>query len=303
MSRRTAISGSQEWATRQERGSVTLIRFMVWTTLRLGRPIARLLLYPVCAYFVVCAPSARRASRAWLAHALGRRPGPVDVWRHFWCFGSCVLDRVLLLNDRTDLFEISLHGDEILTDIRARHGGGFLFGAHLGSFEVIRAVGRSLGDTRVSLVMYEDNARKTNQVLNAINPALAMDIIGLGKPGSMLAVSQRLEAGHLVGILADRSLDNERHVAIPFFGEPAAFPVGPFRMAAILMRPIVLMVGLYRGGGRYEIHFELIDEPAESSGQVTDQAIEATMRRYVARLEHFCRAAPYNWFNFYEFWK
>jgi predicted LPLAT superfamily acyltransferase len=30
--------------------------------------------------------------------------------------------------------------------------------------------------------------------------------------------------------------------------------------------------------------------------------IEATMRRYVTLLEQYCRSAPYNWFNFYEFW-
>jgi predicted LPLAT superfamily acyltransferase len=299
VSRRNALSGPQEWATRKERGSVTLIRFIVWITLRLGRPVARLLIYPICAYFVVFAPRARRASRAWLVRALGRPVGVVDVWRHFLCFGECVLDRVLLLNDRTDLFEISVRNEAVLTEIRTRHGGGFLFGAHLGSFEAVRAVGRAVGDTKVSLVMYEDNARKTNQVLNAINPALAMDIIGLGKPGSMLAVSQRLDAGHLVGILADRSLDNERQLAIPFFGTPARFPVGPFRMAAILMRPVVLMVGLYLGCRRYEIYFELIVEP----GEPTEAAIEAAMRRYVARLEYYCRLAPYNWFNFYEFWE
>jgi predicted LPLAT superfamily acyltransferase len=25
--------------------------------------------------------------------------------------------------------------------------------------------------------------------------------------------------------------------------------------------------------------------------------------RYVERLEHYCRLAPYNWFNFYDFWR
>ena len=302
MSRRTAVSRREEWATRRERGSLALIRLMVWITLRLGRPTARLFLGPVCAYFFLCAPKARAASKAWLAKALGRRPTPSDGWRHIWSFASCVLDRVLLLNDRMDLFDIALHGEDVLTGVRARHGGGFLFGAHLGSFEVVRAAGRALGDTRVSLVMYEDNARKTNQVLNAINPALAVDIIGLGRAGSMLAVTRRLDEGHLVGVLADRGLDSERCLSLPFFGEPARFPVGPFRLAAILKRPIVCMLGLYRGGGRYDIHFELITEPDADPGQSPDQAIEQTMRRYVARLEHYCRSAPYNWFNFYDFW-
>jgi predicted LPLAT superfamily acyltransferase len=279
---------------------VPLIRLMVWLILRFGRSASRVLLVPICGYYFLCAPRARHASRTWLTRALGRPPGVSDIWRHFWCFAVCVLDRVLLLNDRLDLFDISLHGEAELAAVRARYGGAFLFGAHLGSFEVVRACGRALGDTRISLVMYEDNARKTNQVLNQINPALAVDIIGLGRPGSMLATQERLASGHLVGVLADRSLANERQLSIPFLGAPARFPVGPFRLAAILQRPIVLMVGLYRGGRRYDIHFEVLSDP-ETAGNA-DRAIEAMMRRYVARLEYYCRSAPYNWFNFYEFW-
>jgi predicted LPLAT superfamily acyltransferase len=299
---RAALSRREEWATRRERGSALLIRLIIWITLRLGRPAARLLLVPVCAYFVIFAARSRAASRSWLTRALGRPPAAADVWRHFWCFASCLVDRVLLLNDRTDLFEIGVHGEDVLAGVRERHGGGFLFGAHLGSFEVMRTMARALGDTRVSLLMYEQNARKLNRMLNAINPALAIDIVGLGQPGSMIAVRERLEQGHLVGILADRSLDDERRLTMPFLGQPARFPVGPFRLAAILKRPVVFMAGVYRGGRRYDIHFELIAQPDEAAGLTTEQAIEETMRRYVARLEHYCRSAPYNWFNFYEFW-
>lgn len=300
MSRRAALPRPAEWATRRERGSVLLIRLMVWLTLRFGRSASRILLVPACGYFFLCAPLARRASREWLARALGRPPRTSDVWQHFWCFASCVLDRVLLLNDRLDLFDITRHGEAELASVCARHGGTFLFGAHLGSFEVLRACGRALGDIRLSLVMYQDNARKTNQVLDAINPALAIDIIGLGRPGSMLAVRERLAAGHLVGVLADRSVATERQLSLPFLGFPARFPVGPFRLAAILQRPIVFMAGIYRGGRRYDIHFEVLSE-SDMAGD-TDQAIENTMRQYIARLEHYCRMAPYNWFNFYAFW-
>jgi predicted LPLAT superfamily acyltransferase len=62
------------------------------------------------------------------------------------------------------------------------------------------------------------------------------------------------------------------------------------------------MVGLYRGGNRYELHFErLVDEPrVERSAR--DAQIREWVARYAARLEHYCREAPYNWFNFYDFW-
>jgi predicted LPLAT superfamily acyltransferase len=251
---------------------------------------------PVCVYFYLFSARARAASLAYLARVLGRRPSAIDRWRHYRCFATCLLDRVLLLNDRVDLFEFTIHGEAALTAIRERHGGCFLFGAHLGSFEVVRAAGRHMADVRTTLVMYEDNARKTNAVLNAINPALAIDIIGLGKPGSMLALKDRLDEGHLVGVLADRSLESERRMAFPFLGASARFPVGPFRMAAILGRPIVMMLGLYRGNRRYDIIFETI------SATPADEPTEQTMRRYVERLEHHCRSRPYNWFNFYDFW-
>jgi predicted LPLAT superfamily acyltransferase len=286
----------EEWAHRRERGTTPLIRLMVWITLRLGRSAGQWVSSPVCAYFYLFSARARAASLAYLARVLGRRPSAADRWRHYRCFATCLLDRVLLLNDRVDLFEFTVHGEAALTAIREQHGGCFLFGAHLGSFEVVRAAGRHMADVRTTLVMYEDNARKTNAVLNAINPALAIDIIGLGKPGSMLALKDRLDAGHLVGVLADRSLESERRMAFPFLGAPARFPVGPFRMAAILGRPIVMMLGLYRGDRRYDIIFETI------SAMPADEPTEQTMRRYVERLEHHCRSRPYNWFNFYDFW-
>ena len=290
------VAAREEWATRRERGVMPLIRLMVWIALRVGRPAAQLLLLPACAYFFLFSPGARAASLAFLSRALGRQPTAADRWRHYRCFATCLLDRVLLLNDRLDLFEVTVHGEENVTAIIAQGGGGFLFGAHLGSFEVVRAAGRQRANVKTTLVMYEDNARKTNAVLNDINPALAIEIIGLGKPGSMLAVKDRLDSGHLVGVLADRSLESERQMQISFLGAPARFPVGPFHMAAILGRPVVLMLGLYRGNRRYDIVFETI------SAAPADEPIEEMMRRYVARLEHHCRRAPYNWFNFYDFW-
>ncbi len=285
----------EEWTTRRERGATPLIRLAVWIVLRIGRPAGQLLLSPSCAYFFLFSPKSRAASLAYLRRALGRRPTMIDRWRHYRCFATCLLDRVLLLNGRVELFDVALHGEAEITAMRAQ-GGCFLFGAHVGSFEVVRAVGHHMADARTSLVMYQENARKSNRVLHAINPALAVQIIALGKPGSMLEVRDRLDEGELVGLLVDRSLGGERRMPIPFLGAPAPFPVGPFRMAAMLDRPVVLMLGLYRGGRRYDIVFETI------SARPKEDPIEDTMRRYVARLEYYCRSAPFNWFNFYDFW-
>ena len=129
-------------------------------------------------------------------------------------------------------------------------------GAHLGSFEVIRALGRKDTDLRVAMVMHQDNAQKINAMLAAINPEAVQDIIGLGHIDSMLKVRERLDEGGVVGMLADRTPGNDTLYPVQILGADANLPSGPFRMAALLRRPVVFMTGLYLGGNRYAIHFD-----------------------------------------------
>lgn len=263
---------------------------------RLGRPAMRLLLLPVCLGFMLFSAPARAASRQYLGRVLGRPAGMRDVLRHFTCFGTTVLDRVYLLNDESHRFEITIHGEDVVKDILRQGRGCLLLGAHHGSFEVLRLVGRSQPDLHVSLAMYEATGRKIGAALNAINPDLAPRIIGLGTPEAMIEVRDCLERGGFVGMLADRSLDNDSTRKVAFLGAQAAFPTGPARLAALLRAPAVLMVGLFMGGSRYEIHFEhLADSPEPATAT-------SLVETYVARLEHYCHLAPYNWFNFFDFW-
>ncbi|WP_246265726.1 acyl-CoA synthetase [Aromatoleum diolicum] len=292
-----------EWATRPERSNQATLRLMTWISLRLGRPAGRVVLWLIAAYFLLFAPPARRASRDWLTRVLGRPPAWRELFRHFFTFAATIHDRVYLINERFDLFDLRVHGGELIQDCVARGEGVFLMGAHMGSFEVMRAVGRQQPGMRVAMVMYEDNARKINETLAAINPAALQDIIPLGRIDSMLKVKERLEDGSLVGMLGDRSLGQDAAQPVEFLGQPANFPLGPWRMAAMLKRPVILMVGLYRGGNRYDIHFEPLADfsgvSRENRGQVQREAVE----RYAARLAHYARQAPFNWFNFFDFWQ
>jgi predicted LPLAT superfamily acyltransferase len=103
-------------------------------------------------------------------------------------------------------------------------------------------------------------------------------------------------------MLADRALYDDRIVTVPFFGRPANFPAGPILTAALLRVPVVLFFSLYRGGRRYTLHFEQFAELVELSRDNRAHDIERYVARFAARLEHYCRLAPYNWFNFFDFW-
>ena len=297
------MNGQPEWLRRKERGSVFAIRAVISLALMFGRRFARLFLPLGCLYFLAFAPAARRASVRYLTRALNRPAGLADVFRHFHAFASCVLDRAFFLADRTCDLDIRVFGEAELLTLLSAETGCILLGAHLGSFEALRSVGRGRSQLGVKMMMFEENAQKITKVLKAINPRLAKDVIPLGRPESFLKVQKCLERGDLVGILADRSLSDERQAQHPFLGAPAGFPINPFRVMAILRKPIVLMAGLYRGGNRYDVHFELFSAPGDRNQRAEAADIDDMIRRYSARLEHYCRMAPYNWFNFYDIWK
>ncbi|HYW56501.1 MAG TPA: acyl-CoA synthetase [Polaromonas sp.] len=307
----SSIEGSPSpaaaWRQRPERSNMLMLRVMTWISLRLGRTAGRVVLYGIAAYFLVANAAARHASRAYLRRILAlsdaSRVGWRAIFNHFLSFASTIHDRVYLINDHFQLFDIRVHNEHLVDNLTNRSQGVFLMGAHVGSFEVLRAVGRKQAGLRVAMVMYEENARKLNSALSAINPAAQQDIVPLGRADSMLKVNQLLEAGSVVGMLADRCLNNDTTRPVPFLGQSAEFPVGPFRMAAILRKPVVFMVGLYGGGNRYDIHFETLADFSSMPAGGREAAVQAAMARYAQLLEQHCRTAPYNWFNFFDFWQ
>ncbi len=298
----TAGAGTPAWIREAERSQLPVLRLMVWLSLHLGRTASRWVLAGIAGYFTLFAPRSRHASRAYLRRA-GAPSGWGAVFRHFFAFSSTVHDRIYLLNGRFDLFDIEIHGAEGLHAALAQRPGALLMGGHLGSFEVLRAVGRGKAHLPVAMLMYAENARKINAILEAINPEASADIISLGQVKSMLEARDRLDQGALVGMLADRSLGSDPTRTLPFLGAPAQFPVGPWRMAAMLRRPVFFMTGLYLGGNRYQIHLEPLADFSAVERSERDEAIASAMDRYAERLSHFCRIAPNNWFNFFDFWR
>ena len=292
-----------DWMQQAERSHALALRFMVWLSLTFGRRLGRVVLHGITVYFLLFAPTARRASRAYLERALERHAGWGDGYRHVLAFATSIHDRVYLLNDRFDNFEIEIRGEQLVRAALAEGKGALLIGAHLGSFEVMRSVGWGMGALKVAMLMYKDNARKLNATLAAINPRAMQDIIPLGRIESMLEVRDKLDQGYLVGMLADRTLGDDETVMLDFLGHAAPFPIGPWRLAAMLQRPVFFMSGLYLGGNRYQVHFEPLADFSHLERSQRKAAIGKAMADYAACLSRYCRQAPYNWFNFFNFWR
>ncbi len=187
------------WKKQRERGSTRALHLILWIALNLGWSSARLLLYPTTFYFLLTGAAQRKASKQYLALALNKKPRLSDVAKHIHTFSATILDRVFLLAENKDYFDVNYH-----------------------------------------------------------HPELVLDMVQQGR--------------------------------------------GYILLASVLKVPVILFFGLYRGDNRYDIHFELFTDQVTIERNNRSADLQLWTQRYANRLEHYARLAPYNWFNFYDFW-
>ncbi|HIG71315.1 MAG TPA: hypothetical protein EYQ46_14980 [Myxococcales bacterium] len=300
---REEIRPDESWLNHRERGAIGLIRLTAFWVELIGRRPMRLLLRLIAAYYVVFDRTARRASRNWLERVHGRPVKLREIYGHIFQFTQVTLDRLLFVRDKTDALSISRTGTEALEQQAATGQGSFLLGAHLGSMDAMRAEGQNQ-DLPVSVVGNFDNARMINAVLTSLNPDLSNRVVHAGRDpiGLALTLRDRIAEGQLIAMVADRVGMNDKFVVVDFFGAPAAFSTGPFILASILKCPIYLVFGLYFEPNRYKLFCEKFSDRIDLPRRDREAALRDVVSRYAARLEEYCRRAPQNWFNFFDFW-
>lgn len=294
-----------DWKQRPEGGGRAAVRLIAAIARHGGRGIARACLYPITLYFYCVRGAERRASRDFLRRVPGRRAGALAVARHIHTFAATILDRVFLLAGRTQLFDIRSRGTDALLQCVDQGRGLLLFGSHLGSFDALRVLARQRPDLKLRVLMDRSHNAAITDLLAELDPQLAAGIIDAGQDGTatVLAIQQALEEGAMVSLLVDRARPGEATVPASLLGSDAAFPCAPWLIASALKAPVMLAFGLYRGGNRYDLLFEPFADTVDIPRARRAEVLSMLIQRYAGRLEHHLREAPYNWFNFYDFWQ
>jgi predicted LPLAT superfamily acyltransferase len=291
------------WIRRPEGGGRLSLRLLCGFALSFGRAPARGILYFIAFYFMLRRGAERRASRAFLGRALGRPATHLEVYRHILRFSQVTLDRIFLLQEGMQQFEIECVGLDDIHGMMALNRGVLLFGAHFGSFEIMRVLSLRRPDLKFRAVIDLEQAPAMSQLLNALNPELAATVINAREagPAVVLAIKDALEQRAAVTLLADRVRPGGRVIKAEFMGTHAPFPAAPWEIAALLGVPVVVCFGAYLGGNRYHLQFEALTELVvreRAGGPPLSRWVQAYADRLAAR----ARATPYNWFNFYDFW-
>lgn len=296
---------NSQWQAHREQSTPLAINTIRWIALHLGRLPARLLLYPITLYYLLCAKKQRRGSFLYLHKVFNRAPTWLEQAKHIHCFSATILDRIYLITGQFHYLDITFPPENLPLTFSRKGKSCILLGSHLGSFEVLRSYAIKKCPMPVKILMHEGQTPMIMNMLNALNPHVAESIIPFSDgTNSLLKVKEALADGHAVGLLGDRTTGQEQSktTRCMLFGKEVEFSTAPILIAATLQAPLIVFFGLYLGGNRYEIHFELLSENISLSRANRQQEIHDLTQSYVTLLEKYCRKQPYNWFNFYDYW-
>ncbi len=293
---------SRDWSEKKERSNPATLRLICWIALHTSRFVARLFLYPITLYFYLTSAHVRSASKNYLRRIAGLTGNPWQVTKHIFCFSATILDRVYFLTDQFHRFEIKIHGIEHIEAQRASGKGCILLGAHLGSFELLRALAVQ-NKMPFKILMYQDHNAMITKIFNSLNPEIAKSVINLANDSAMLEMNECLNAGDMVGMLGDRYIEKDKRLNCQLLGDTVEFPAGPMTLATITKVPVIFFCGVYCGKNKYEIYIEKITEATQLSRGKRDDYVRKTTQKYVERIEYYLKKYPYNWFNFYDFWQ
>ena len=90
---------------------------------------------------------------------------------------------------------------------------------------------------------------------------------------------------------------------MPFLGAKVPLLESPFLLPMVIGSPVVLGLALRTRPNRYELFFELLAKPGRVPRARRREVLQQRIEDFARRLEHYCEIAPFQWFNFYDYWE
>lgn len=296
----------QHWAALSERGLGAGLALLAAFYRVLGRDFARGLGQLVAGYFCLTNRTRRQASLDYLNRVLERPATLRDSLRHHAAFARMAVDRFAGWTAPKTLPPIDFPQKPDLDREMAAGKGALLLVSHLGNIDITRAVLHQPEGPRITVLVHTRHAQRFTRLIARRNPRFAADMVEVTEVGidTAMLLQERIARGEWIAIAADRTpVDgDQRTVNVPFLGADAPFSTGPYLLASLLGCPVWAMFCIAEGE-RYRVHLHPFAERITLSRRDRITGLRDWAGRYAALLERHCRRAPFEWFNFYDFWR
>ncbi|MCW8108910.1 hypothetical protein OPS25_10440 [Alteromonas ponticola] len=306
----------QHWSHIKEAGTLTGMRLIYWLYRLFGRWFFSLIMYPVALYFVMTKPTQRQASRQFLKahykiapHRWRMPPNNLHVLMHFKSFAEVILDKVLGWLIKIDESDFVLTSPQTVDTLLADPRGQLIIGSHFGNLEFCRGFMHRYRSKVINILLYDKHAGNFVKMMQKQNDESRLNVYQVDEfdMTTILTLKEKIAAGEWVFIAGDRiPLSGvERTVEVDFLGDKAPLPIGPYMLAKALACPVNYMFAYRYPAAGNKVLFDVM--PMGDKVAISRKNREADIRYYAQqfadKLHEHCLKAPYQWFNFYNFWQ
>jgi predicted LPLAT superfamily acyltransferase len=248
---------------------------------------------------VASMPVQRRHSRAFLALVLGRSPGYIEVWRHFFALAEMLLLKLRIAGGTAHTCRLvpanAAQFEALLASGRPALFGSFHFGrSDLLGF-LLGARGRRVKMIRLRV----DNSDDTRLLGEQFGGAVSF--LWVNDPGTLLfELKTALENGESLAMKCDRLEPSSKAGPFRFLGCDRLFPFTIYHLSLIFDRPVSFCVGV-PGTSEDEtvVHASPVFHPdASSSREANLGKARAHFQGVLGQLETLVRQHPTLWFNY-----
>ena len=309
------------WFNEKEATRTTLPYKLTFWTLRLcPRPLTNFITWCVAFFYYVSDSRCRTETRRYQQTLKSYCPQfkKVRPLRQLTSFAINIVEKIDCWTKPVPLKNIHFNQDDVydLIDRLNKGQGAFVIISHLGNFEVLRALATAnkTGVQRAvpfSILSDRDVSSNFSAALNSFNPDWKKNTVNDNSitPATIEQFMDTIANGGVVVCAGDRLSKNssDKIVSQNFLGKSAPYPYGPFFLASLLKAPVYMIFGFRKNDLIFGRKFEMFVCKAKTEvfgpRKFREQQIQELCKEYSATLENFVKQYPYQWYNFFDFWK
>ena len=273
-----------------------LIRFLRVVDMRLVYLFAFLLIVPPT---MVLNGKARRVTYRFYRRrfGFGRIRSAWMTYKNHCAFSQVVIDKFAMYAGKK--FRISIDGYDRFKALSEQPSGFVQLSSHIGNYEI---AGYSLAAENKRLNALVFGGEKASVMANRSELFREHNIRMIPMKADMshlFVIDSALADGEILSMPADRIFGSQKAFRINFLGKEAAFPQGPFMIAALRNLPILFVSVMKTGAREYHITVSRIESDGEGNARAKARLLA---EEYVKMLEKTLRRHPAQWYNYFDFW-
>lgn len=282
----------------QYRGSPLGIKFITALYNIFGYRAAKSVVFIVALFYTLVSQKKRVELKSYY-EAVGVPSNLRSYFQHIFAFSLNIFDRFIA---KEGMQESTVKTERI--NVKAfealQKSGGMMILSHHGSWAQSFKIFQTY-DIKLNIIGDEAMDENLQRLESGSDENRRINLISL-KSGmqAMLDIARALQNSEIVIIMVDRVKEANKTVEVEFLGRPTLFHSGGFEIANMRKVPILGCDIVRAGDQQIKVQFS---EVITSSKDKKAEIIQDLAQQYAHFLEKVVREYPWQWFNFFDFWK